>query len=332
MAAAPAAPVILHKASTSVVRKVKDAKFKPYGKKRGEKKMARTTESNNDDNTNNKKAKGKIIRPHKVIKHDGLTTQTWSFPEIDTRIIYIPGFYSTEEANKLSWNMLEGKEACNFQPEQGFYGNPPTHSVAWLGNHTWTYSGRKSFPIDPPREWTRKMMDDMQFAANAVEWRKEKEVVYTGALFNEYKNGQDSLSFHSDDEPEIVQDSTIASLTIGSPREFHIRFHGGTKYDNPLDTRNTKRLALEKLARGENINIPATMHLTLRHGSLLLMMGECQRWSEHSVPKLHETAQGELFRKEMCAKDSAFARLSLAEQNAAYPSRLNVTLRHYILK
>ncbi|KAL7424156.1 hypothetical protein Q5752_001742 [Cryptotrichosporon argae] len=80
-------------------------------------------------------------------------------------------------------------------------------------------------------------------------------------LVNYYGSGSDSISFHSDSEHFLGPDPTIASLSLGAPREFHLRHkdHG---------------------ARA----IPV-VKLTMRDGDMVVMRGRTQdRW-EHSVPK-----------------------------------------------
>ncbi|WP_298770592.1 alpha-ketoglutarate-dependent dioxygenase AlkB [uncultured Shewanella sp.] len=44
-----------------------------------------------------------------------------------------------------------------------------------------------------------------------------------GVLVNRYANGNDSMGWHSDDEPEILKGSDIASISIGASRDFILR-------------------------------------------------------------------------------------------------------------
>ena len=46
---------------------------------------------------------------------------------------------------------------------------------------------------------------------------------YNSVLLNRYANEQDSVSWHSDDEPEMDSDHPIASLSLGAAREFLVR-------------------------------------------------------------------------------------------------------------
>jgi len=76
-------------------------------------------------------------------------------------------------------------------------------------------------------------------------------------LCNLYRDGKDSIGWHSDKEKDIVTDSTIASISLGAKREFQ----------------------LENKATQEITKVP------LPSGSLLLMKGKCQKLYRHAVPK-----------------------------------------------
>jgi len=43
---------------------------------------------------------------------------------------------------------------------------------------------------------------------------------FNSVLLNYYRNEQDSMGFHSDDEPELGPKPVIASLSFGATREF----------------------------------------------------------------------------------------------------------------
>jgi alkylated DNA repair dioxygenase AlkB len=78
---------------------------------------------------------------------------------------------------------------------------------------------------------------------------------FNAVLLNYYRNGQDSMGWHRDNEPEIIG-KTIASVSLGSARAFKIRHR---------DSKKTY-----------TVELPA--------GSLLLMTG-LQKDYEHSLPK-----------------------------------------------
>ena len=80
---------------------------------------------------------------------------------------------------------------------------------------------------------------------------------YNACLLNLYHDGEESMGWHSDDEKEIVTNSSIASLSIGIDRKFSFK-HKITK---------------EKI------------DLLLEGGSLLEMKGTIQKNWWHALPK-----------------------------------------------
>ena len=101
----------------------------------------------------------------------------------------------------------------------------------------------------PARQWDGPMETlarDVQQCAGAT---------YNAVLVNGYRNGQDAMGWHRDNEPEI-DPSSIASLSLGASRTFKIR-----------DRRTSEVLNIE-----------------LHHGDLLLME-HLQEDHEHSVPR-----------------------------------------------
>ncbi len=80
---------------------------------------------------------------------------------------------------------------------------------------------------------------------------------FNSVLVNAYRDGQDSMGWHSDDEPELGPEPKLASISLGEERCFRWRdYH----------TRQSKGM-------------------NLQHGSLLLMSGQFQHCYQHSIPK-----------------------------------------------
>ena len=82
--------------------------------------------------------------------------------------------------------------------------------------------------------------------------------VFNSVLLNLYRDGQDSMSWHSDDEPELGPAPVIASLSLGATRHFRLRRRGQTR---------------------------TTLSLDLEGGSLLLMEAPLQQHWQHCIPK-----------------------------------------------
>jgi alkylated DNA repair dioxygenase AlkB len=74
---------------------------------------------------------------------------------------------------------------------------------------------------------------------------------------NQYRNAQDSIGYHADDEPTLGPQPAIASISLGATRQF-------------------------KLKRKQGGQIHS---FDLSHGDLLLMLPGCQEEWVHAVPK-----------------------------------------------
>jgi alkylated DNA repair dioxygenase AlkB len=81
---------------------------------------------------------------------------------------------------------------------------------------------------------------------------------FNSCLLNLYHNGKESMGWHSDNEPELTPEGTIASVSFGAERKFKFRH-------------NTKKTDL---------------NLILESGSLLLMKGSIQTHWKHQLPAM----------------------------------------------
>lgn len=120
----------------------------------------------------------------------------------------------------------------------------------WIGDEgtDYTYS-RTRFA---PRAWTPALAAIRDALATRFELR------FNSVLANLYRDGRDSMGWHSDDEPELGDAPVIASLSLGAPRRFRFR------------SRETRELAGA---------------IELAHGSLLVMRGATQRLYQHDLPR-----------------------------------------------
>jgi Alkylated DNA repair protein len=127
----------------------------------------------------------------------------------------------------------------------------------WIGDPgaTYTYS-RSRFE---PRPWPP--------ALAALRGRVEQVCAarFNSVLANLYRDGQDSMGWHSDDEPELGAQPVIASLSLGAERRFRFR---------------------RRRARSEPAQPGDTSELLLPHGSLLRMAGDTQRLYRHDLPRM----------------------------------------------
>jgi len=126
--------------------------------------------------------------------------------------------------------------------------------TAWYGDPgaTYVYSGLRN----EPQPWTPALS----------ELRAELEATakspFNSVLLNYYRDGNDSMGWHRDNEPELRTRPCIASVSLGAPRGFQLR-----------DVRPA-------VAGNRKIH-----EIELTHGSLLVMRGETQQAWEHCIPR-----------------------------------------------
>ena len=124
---------------------------------------------------------------------------------------------------------------------------PTPRLTAWIGDVAYGYSG----VVNQPRPWPDAL------TALRQRLRDELGVEFNSCLANLYRDGADSMGFHSDDEPELGPAPTIASVSLGARRRFVLR-HRTTRQRWSWD---------------------------LGGGDLLVMRDESQRDYAHAVPK-----------------------------------------------
>jgi len=120
---------------------------------------------------------------------------------------------------------------------------------AWYGDKNYAYSGIQLTPL-PLTETLMSIKERIEPLSG---------VVYNSVLLNLYRDGNDSMGWHSDDEPELGEQPTIGSVSFGQARKFHLRH-------------KTKKLPSVKFELGS--------------GSFLLMKDEIQTHWQHQIPKI----------------------------------------------
>lgn len=106
----------------------------------------------------------------------------------------------------------------------------------------------------PRQDW----IDPLRAIKQQVEDRCDER--FNSVLVTLYRNGEDYVGWHADDEKELGERSVIASLSLGASREFHYR---------------------HKQAGGSRV-------IDLNDGELLVMQAGFQEGWEHSVPRQPE--------------------------------------------
>lgn len=117
--------------------------------------------------------------------------------------------------------------------------------IAWYGEQE--EAGESALP------WTPELMQLKK------EVEEETGLLFNAVLLNLYRNGSDSVAWHSDKEHMIGRNPNIASMTFGQTRPFRLRH----KIDKSV----------------------AQIEVPLHHGTLLLMSGTTNTFWEHQIPK-----------------------------------------------
>ncbi len=125
---------------------------------------------------------------------------------------------------------------------------PTPRLTAWYGKH------RDATRADTP--FTPELL--------AIKTKVEAASGYhfTSVLLNLYRNGQDSVAWHRDNERELGPRPVVGSVSFGETR--------------PFDIRHKFRKDLQRT------------RILLHHGSFLMMAGTMQHFWEHQVPKTNK--------------------------------------------
>jgi alkylated DNA repair dioxygenase AlkB len=170
-------------------------------------------------------------------------------PDRQSEITFWPSWLGSTEADDLlaiaidqvTWrqdNIHIAGKSIPIPRLQNWYGDPTT---------SYTYSRIKLQAVAFP-PW-------MELLRRRVE--RQTGNCFNRTLVNYYRDGQDSVDWHADDERELGPEPIIASVSLGQERAFLLR-HKTTK---------------ERL----KINLP--------HGSLMMMGPGIQEHWHHSVAK-----------------------------------------------
>lgn len=113
----------------------------------------------------------------------------------------------------------------------------------------YAYSGIKL----EPNKWNEDLIFIKERIANRI------GVSFNSVLINLYRDGNDSMGWHQDDEKELGINPIIASVSLGQERLFQL-----------------------KHIKNKAVSIK---NISLSNGSLLLMQGPTQHFWKHQIPK-----------------------------------------------
>lgn len=172
----------------------------------------------------------------------------------DSEITYYPKFFSASEASNY-FHKLKNETDWQLEPIKVFgkiYPQPRLTALFGTEGKSYSYSNITMFPKP-----FNMILKEIKTKIEAV-----SKTTFNTVLLNFYRDGSDSNGWHSDDEKELGQNPSIASVTLGAERFFHLKHR--------TETNQRYKLLLE-------------------HGSLLLMKGSTQHHWKHQIPKTKKT-------------------------------------------
>lgn len=172
-----------------------------------------------------------------------------------------PGTLADELTRQLPWR----------QPEVKVFGrsHPVPRLTCWLGDPGIQY--RYSGLVHHPHPWTPATERLRALLAAGLGCR------FNSLLLNRYRDGNDRMGWHADDEPELEADAPIASISLGAVRTLRFRPRPGRR--NPP---------------GTAADPPAPVQLELGDGDLLVMDPPTQRYWHHALPARRRVAAARL--------------------------------------
>ena len=164
---------------------------------------------------------------------------------------YQKNWLSTQQADSLFSLFIEER---NWVQRPIFVWDKPIMQprlMCWAGMLPYKYSGQTL----EPRPLTGSL------AQLNRQLSEEWDTPFNHVILNLYRNGEDHVSMHSDNEPELGFQPLIASISLGERRKFIML---------PKDKRKRRK---------------HKRSLLLEHGSLLVMGGSFQHKWRHALPK-----------------------------------------------
>ena len=182
-----------------------------------------------------------------------LTNFSFDFKNLlpkDGFLYYLPEIFNAEESailfetirTETSWNQqsikIYGRKVM--QPRLTSWVADPEINIR--------YSGITM----EPNPWTESLLKIKKIS------EEKTNQDFNGVLLNYYRDGQDTMGWHSDDEKELGENPIIVSISFGETRDFQIKH------------KEQKTLKL---------------NLALEKGSMLIMGGKSQSCWSHAVPR-----------------------------------------------
>ena len=157
--------------------------------------------------------------------------------------------------NFLSIDNEQFQELWDLKPEEPSYIKLYGKSIviprrqALFGNSNYTFSGATVLP----NPMNNQIMIDLLQKINQL----EPDFQFNGVFVNWYKDGEDYIGYHSDNERDLNRKAPIYSISLGAKRKFNIK----------------------------NKDTGVVTSIDMPDGILIIMGGDMQKEFKHSVPK-----------------------------------------------
>lgn len=163
--------------------------------------------------------------------------------------IFIPNYFNSEISNDyfkiLRESILWRQESMRIYGKEIKF----PRLTSWYGDNDKPYSF-SGITLNP-NIWTKELLNIKALIES------EANTIFNSVLLNLYRDGNDSISWHTDAEKELGNNPIIASVNFGATRTFQL-----------------KHKVSKKL-----------LEIELTNGSLLIMKGEMQHYWKHQIPK-----------------------------------------------
>lgn len=161
---------------------------------------------------------------------------------------YIPAFFDRADSTRFLDNFIQTVHWKQRKVQMYDKEVVTPRLTAWFGDVT-----EDNEPYGEGKSpWTKELL----LIKSKVE--AYTGITFNGVLLNYYRDGNDSVAWHSDKDTVPGMKTEIASVSFGQPRMFDFR-----SKENPK-----QKYSLE-----------------LGHGALLLMKGDLQKYWEHRIAK-----------------------------------------------
>ena len=183
------------------------------------------------------------------------TEPTHNLLPFDGEVYYYGEILTTQQSDFYFKTLLDTIEWRN--DEARIFGKHiiTARKVAWYGEEKfpYRYSGATKYAL----VWTPELLELKKKVEELT------QTTYNSCLLNLYHSGKEGMAWHSDNEAELLQGGSIASVSLGAMRKFAFK-HKTEKN---------------------------TISLNLSSGSLLEMTGQTQNFLLHRLPPMLKVMQ-----------------------------------------